>query len=259
LISYIITMSLLVPANYFPVDWMHSRGFTLKSSKESADRESVIRIRGMSKRTQPGSNFRWVLELHQLDRGSISITNKPAGGWGGYTANLPSGLPLGGELRIRTAREGLYLISSHRFATLQLDILLHSASGSRWYEPSEHDWSEDLKIAEYVARFAMSQGAGNRLGTAANRQFAGYAARAATCTKTGRVAVDVRDWAASRGWTVTETAEPGYLTLKKGTRWVVIPAGADRIKVDGQWRVMPDLVMFKNGRWMILQNSIESI
>jgi hypothetical protein len=151
------------------------------------------------------------------------------------------------------------LVALSRFSTFDLDMTLHDQPGSRWRNPPPHDWTGDLKIAETVARYAMSRGAAARLGSVSNCQFNGYMARTATCTKTNRVMVDVRDWAAAKGWSVEETAEPGYLTLRKGTRYVVVPSAAEKIKVDGQWRAMPDLVMVKSGRYMVPVSSADGI
>ena len=254
----------VAPEDFFPVEWLRVRDFVSSPRIQSRPFQGITDISfGAKRASSPATSLTSGLMLYPSDRGTSGITEAPpaGGGWATHSPTPPSGLPIGGEFHVRAPQgDGLLsLVASSRFSTFDLSMTLHNLPGSRWRNPPAHDWTNDLKIAEYVARYAMSRGAGSRLGTVTNRQFNGYLARAATCTKTNRVMVDVRDWASAKDWSVEETAEPGYLTLRKGTRWAVIPSAAASIKVDGQWRAIPDLVMVKSGRWMFPVSSADGI
>jgi hypothetical protein len=143
-----------------------------------------------------------------------------------------------------------------RFEQLSFQMHLQGSDERGFYKPFPHDWTQDIKFAERFARTLMARGAGFRLSDPAPRTFGGYSAHGAVCGKTSRVYVDIRQWAAAKGWSVEQNDELAYLMLRRGSRYIVVPAGAGKVKVDGTWRELPDLTAQKSGRWLAPESTM---
>lgn len=139
------------------------------------------------------------------------------------------------------------MIAASIYEECTLNFLLQGSDAKGFYRAPDHDWTQDIKLAERLARVAMARAAGLRLGGLGTVAFPGYQALGASCTKTARKYVGLSAWANAKGWLVERNEELAYWTLRKGSNAIVVPVGTNRIKVNGSWRVLPDLVMEKEG------------
>ncbi|HZH98595.1 MAG TPA: stalk domain-containing protein [Fimbriimonadaceae bacterium] len=250
-----LLLTLQNASNLAPADIFSSAQFEIISNRVW---RNGVRHSGLAKRTNPATSASWV--LYVVDRGtSLLKPREHSTSYRGYAFSVPSGLPLGFDTRFKQEGGHLYIVSAGSFEELSIQMHLQGKDEKGFYKAFPHDWTSDVKMAERFARVLMARAAGDRLGQPATRSFSGYTASAAVCSKTSRVFVDIREWAGAKGWTVTSNSELGYLSLKKGTSYVVLPLGSGKMKVNGIWRTLSDLVAQKNGRDFVVESNLAEV
>lgn len=228
----------------FPTEILSEFGFLARTSRS---RPNSYEARGSASRTAVRTSLNWHIE-YLIDRNRNDIdTFEPAGRYRGYEDKLPSAVPVGCDVKFLCKEGRLSLVTTGRFEYCLVQLLLQGSDAKGFYKAPEHDWTEDIKLVERLARVTMARAAGLRLGGLGTVSFPGYQALGSTCSKTARKYVGLSAWATTKGWSVEKNEDLAYWTLRKGANSIVVPAGANKIKVNGTWRVLPDLVMEKGG------------
>lgn len=69
--------------------------------------------------------------------------------------------------------------------------------------------------------------------------------------------VDLKDWARVRSWSAAFD-EGNTVTLTKGNKTIVVPLGGGTIQVNGKWIEVPDVVVERDGHWLVPMQALEA-
>lgn len=178
---------------------------------------------------------------------------------------LPSGAPAG-EARIYGGTMSTRSTGSIRvccdtpWAMVQVQWGSPMVKSDRGHsEIAPHDAVAKEAFVERIARHTLTNAAGMRSESAGNGNLAGHGVGRARRRGTAFFLGDVSQWSASAGWTITEEDEFGLLHLRKGSKWAVLPLGADQIKVNGVWKEMGDSAAFMNGKLYLPEGGLRHL
>lgn len=110
-------------------------------------------------------------------------------------------------------------------------------------EREPFDFDEKAVFVERVVRRTLANAVGTRLQRSVDQSDL-----SAVCRLTGTRFTNMSQWAVANGWTTGEEDTHGIITFSKGSKWAVLPLGADQIKVNGVWKEMGDSAAFFNGK-----------
>jgi len=164
--------------------------------------------------------------------------------------SLPSRLPP--KMAFENYRDGaeyLTLRADGLTASVQclfLSSVRTSPTGFAATEPINYQTKSAL--VERIIRHTLANAAGLRLDDAGVGALAGRSVKKAKCRRSNRVFGRMDEWTNGEGWSFAEDQFYGLINLKKGSKWAVLPLGADQIKVNGVWKEMGDSAAFLNGK-----------
>lgn len=171
----------------------------------------------------------------------------------------PSGLPLGERLsycRLQPGSRNISIITEFAVVSVIMTPKARTDAKGFWVAPN-HDWTDDAKLLERIARITFSRAAGRRLIETTARTMGGASVASASCRHSNRAFGSLSEWCSRRGWSVTEDTEYGYYTIRKGGHYAIVPVGADQIKIDGQWIDLPDYIVEHEGQIYVPQEALE--
>jgi len=179
----------------------------------------------------------------------------------GYqTGVLPSGMQFGTDTWCKAEDKGLYIYSTTKWEKISLQAIPRYGTSSKGFvQINPKDWSKDKPLFERVARVTLANLAGSRLGSSYSSALNGATIPTRKCGRSSAIFGEVNAWASRRGWSVEENTEFGYFTLKKGGRYVVLPLGSPKVKVDGVWRDGGDVIALRDGKLYATKRAIEAI
>ena len=171
-----------------------------------------------------------------------------ATGFRGAASAPPSGLRLGIDCRFERSQGNLSLYVTTAFANVSCQFIPQAETDSAGFrrDPA-HDYVRDIKLFERIARHTVARAAGSRLINFADVNLSGATVPGARCRYSNRMFGNLRRWCEVRGWSIEANDEVGYLMLRRGSRYAVVPLGTNAVKVDGQWFDLPDSVMERDG------------
>jgi hypothetical protein len=175
-----------------------------------------------------------------------------------YMKNLSSKLPPASARIFKGKTLGLIVINQQ--AEVSCFFTPQVATNPRGFaDPQPFDFRTKSAILERIARHTLANAAGLRLDHNGSSAIAGRTIASAKCRRTGRVFGSLSQWAQAENWTLSEDSTYGFFTVKKGTKWAVIPLGADQIKVKGVWKEMGDSAAFFNGKLYLPEAGLKQL
>jgi hypothetical protein len=175
-----------------------------------------------------------------------------------YMKNLSSKLPPASARIFKGKTLGLIVINQQ--AEVSCFFTPQVATNPRGFaDPQPFDFRTKSAILERIARHTLANAAGMRLDNSGTGALAGSTVARATCRRSGRVFGDLTQWAQAENWTLSEDSTYGFLTIKKGANWAVLPLGADQIKVKGVWKKMGDSAAYFNGKLYLPAAGLEHL
>ncbi|HRF58772.1 MAG TPA: hypothetical protein PLH94_02525 [Fimbriimonadaceae bacterium] len=161
-----------------------------------------------------------------------------------------SGLPLGVDaIRLYDDSDArLHIATGYGQIVVEFGINgTISARGSRVAPPQ--DWAQWDPWIEDFARSIVARSVNRRLEPAPTSRIDGTDVETFRCRISEGKYYKLRDWATARDYTIR--VEENLVRLNRGTREVVVPVGAAKVKVSGRWIDLPDLVAERNGSWYV--------
>jgi len=168
-------------------------------------------------------------------------------------------MPMGTDHEGSLGPIGGYLWITTRYEFVSVSLIPPRSSAGGHVRHLAHDWTHDRSLIETLARVSLARTAGYRLGSPGYAEVGGASIPTRKCGRSSAIFGEVNAWANRRGWSVEENTEFGYFTLKKGARYVVLPLGSPKVKVDGVWRDGGDVVALRDGKLYATKRAIEAI
>jgi len=257
LIPIITTLLVGEPMPAIPVELLARSGFDLLPDYTSKSGDSVT-----FQRARDRVSLLLTISAPQYRNPEGDFSNQPpvAARMGYEPGVIVSGLPLGGDTWCKVEDKGFYI-----YTTTHWDRVMLIASPPYGTSPkgfvliNPKDWTADKPLFERVARVTLANLAGSRLGASYSSALNGATVPTRKCGRSSAIFGEVNTWANRRGWSVEENTEFGYFTLKKGARYVVLPLGSPKVKVDGVWRDAGDVVALRDGKLYATKRAIEAI
>jgi hypothetical protein len=167
--------------------------------------------------------------------------------------NFQGVLPLGTDLRNELSdRNLLFQVASTdgRYQFLFLSPVKLDDQG--FVARSNYDFkkSGDDVLLERYARIVVARMTASFMSNTANITSGGISVPGLRSRDGKRSLGNLHDWTKKKGWSWTEDPR-GFTTLRKGTDWAVVPLGGNKVKINGQWQELPDLVSEKDGDWYL--------
>ncbi len=172
---------------------------------------------------------------------------------------LPSGLPPE-HSRTFSSISIVRTVLDTKWASVDVTWLTRTDTSPKGYAMAEpFDFSSKASLVERILRKTLANAAGLRLDQNGSSAIAGRSIASARCRRTGRVFGGLTQWAQAENWTLSEDSNYGFLTIKKGAKWAVLPLGADQIKVKGVWKKMGDSAAYFNGKLYLPAAGLEHL
>lgn len=199
-----------------------------------------------------------------LFRRDVLVTAVELQAYGAYermNSRIPSGLPIGSDLRYKLSPNRLHLITASDSGRVQLTMMAPTRTDEQGSAIVEnYDWSKidgEVVLEKYM-RVVVGRLTAHHFGSASNVNAGGAVVSGFKSRDGKRLLGNVSDWAKKRGWSWTDDPR-GFATLRKGTDWAVLPLGAGKIKINGEWQDLPDLIAEKDGDWYLSASGLSAL
>lgn len=167
--------------------------------------------------------------------------------------NVQGLLPLGTDLRNEISDRNLLFQVATTDGRYQFFFQSPPKLDERGFlAPSNYDFkkSGDDVLLERYSRIVVARMTASFMSTIANVTAGGISVPGLRSRDGKRSLGNLHEWTKKKGWSWTED-ERGFTTLRKGTDWAVVPLGGNKIKINGEWQELPDLVSEKDGDWYL--------
>lgn len=261
MISACAWLSLQEESGLFPTQLVLDSGFRVIHDEESEYKGAYVADfgarRSLHARALLSASCQFMMR-HSTN--GLVESNLSGGSVGRYENRMPSGLPLGIDVRCKVERGTFITLFSTFYESGHSRIALQGSDEKGFYKPPAHDWTQDQQLMERFLRYSLARIAGRRLGSITTSLMAGASIPSATCGRTNAKFGDLRSWCSAKGWTVTEDKTLGVLTVKRGATFAVVPMGTAWVKWDGAtWTKVSDVVMEKDGRVMAPKDVLDRL
>jgi hypothetical protein len=151
----------------------------------------------------------------------------------GSPSRLSSGLPLGLYLRADSGSGTVIVLAYGDSAMLELRLFAYASKAHGTTVWEQFDPERDKAVCEGIARWTLAGESAKRYATTT----ATLGGRNYTARKSPRGAIQVvaRDWASANGYTLSLNKSMGRAQLSGPRGTILIPLGADRVKVNDNW------------------------
>jgi hypothetical protein len=253
--TMMLTLALLSPLDtkdaLFGTDFLQTKGYDVDAAKGNALAQQYPHVFLSAYRSD---RARLIMDGDFYMRMPTVDAVESATGYRGMSDTLPSGLPLGSDVRFSDAPSKLWVIVASDAGRIQVHLSAPVRTTERGFiDPSGGvDWTKsgDDVFLEKYARIVVSRCNAVFLGSAANVNSVGVSVPGLRSRDGKRSLGNLHDWTKKKGWSWTEDPR-GFTTLRKGTDWAVVPLGGNKVKINGQWQELPDLVSEKDGDWYL--------
>jgi hypothetical protein len=165
----------------------------------------------------------------------------------------PSGTPLGSDLVCAVGREAISFHVATPHGRFQFFLRAPVLIGSDGYRtPYTYDWKKgghDVFFEGYV-RTVVGRVIASFMTASPDITSGGVTVFALRGSDGRGVLGNLHQWVKKKGWTWTDDPR-GFATLRKGTSWAVIPLGGNQVKINGQWKDLPDFIVEKDDEWYL--------
>lgn len=212
------------------------------------------KIRFAARRSTDGSELRWKFRSVSNERiaQEIAPTRQSAIDTSRFNYSS-SGLPLGSRCTWTGAlASGVVTVIAGGFyeiANLQMLGAVQQSGRSKWFAQLAPNMTEP--VLEILCREVLSNYAAQRMSADGNVSVSGRSYPAMKASGTNARFIDLSSWASANSLTVS-TGQDGTVKsfTKGGTLWIV-PLASNKIKKGSVWQTLPDIVMQKDGKFMI--------
>ncbi|MEX2244885.1 MAG: hypothetical protein WD716_13700 [Fimbriimonadaceae bacterium] len=168
-----------------------------------------------------------------------------------------SGLPFGHQVRILVRPGWVSYVVVGNFEQVTAEVFgAHVYSDGRRQPPSG-DLSHLEPLVEALAREAMGKYAARRAGSITTRQIAGAAVQSFVAADTSAVMVDLAGWAQANNVSLNVNSEAHRASFSWQGKTYIAALATDQIKVGGEWRPMPDIVIMHQGKMWVPLSALD--
>jgi hypothetical protein len=164
----------------------------------------------------------------------------------------PSEVPLGVDVRYHAEPQLIHIFVGTDEGRFDAVFTSPYKLEGGYVGKTDYDWKvkgEDVFFERYT-RTVVARVTGSFMSNTANITSGGISVPGLRSRDGKRTLGNLHDWTKKKGWSWTEDPR-GFTTLRKGTDWAVVPLGGNKIKINGEWQDLPDLVSEKDGDWYL--------
>ena len=170
---------------------------------------------------------------------------------GPFPREAPSGLPLARQVLVLNRPSALNFYTQAAWETMALHITSPRESNDRFAKPRQDDFGPLLRSAEANVRKALAGFAARRLVPRSAVTLNGRSLPAWTASGSDLDFVHLRAAAVATGLSLRFNQADGRAALGSGESERLFLLAADKVKVDGNWTEMGDLVMLRDNEWFV--------
>ncbi|MCW5942474.1 MAG: hypothetical protein KIS66_09600 [Fimbriimonadaceae bacterium] len=167
-----------------------------------------------------------------------------------------SGMPLGRYLFCPNRPGNFGITTAGDWEAIRLNIDSPLVRNGRDSSARPDGLASEGRWAEAIARKAFAAYASRRLGPAETISVNGRSVASRRAEKSNADMVDLGEWASAVGASLTRDPNGDAWTFVRGGALHTLALGADKVKVGGVWKPMPDAPMLKDGRVFVPRSAL---
>jgi hypothetical protein len=171
----------------------------------------------------------------------------------------PTGLKIGSDSRFLVGKYGVSCFVLSKFEYVQMSLTPPITSSNGFATSSSASMMNERVLLERLSRYTLATTSGLRLKQLQSRLIGGFNVNSMVCERSQRVFGDLAEWCGKSGWQLDLNSSGGYITLRKGARYAVLPIGAVDLKLDGSWVPIGDVICLRAGKIYVSKAGIDSL